>query len=419
MQPRNGHNTLHMGYARSAFAGFTWQTVLKILSNAVVLLKIMILARLLSPTDFGVFSLVMIALGLSESITQTGVNVTILQSKHSVEYFLDTAWVVAIIRGLVISLLMALMGVALAWFYHQPDLLYLVALTALTPMIKGFINPAIVSLHKNMAFFQDSVYRLSLLLVETVLAVAIAWWWHSVVALIFAILGAAVFEVLISFTFFKLRPQFRYLHSRGEEILNNARWLSLSSILAYLNDNLDNLLIGRLAGTFNLGLYQNSYALSHEVNYELAKSVHHSTLPVYSRLATEPPRLRRAFRRTLSVGMLLMGMVSLPLFFWPEYAVQIVLGEQWLGAVPLVPWLVAAGWLQGVMMLCYTVLIARRALPVMNLHTALVVGTMVVGILILGAQGNVVGAAQAVFLSRLVTLPVLAWVTVRSVYAPR
>ncbi len=408
-----------MGYARTALAGFGWQTVLKVASNVLVLIKLFVLARLLSPTDFGVFSIVLIAIGVSESVTQTGVNFTILQAKQSVEYFLDTAWVIAIIRGLGISLLMIALGFGLASFFDQSDLVYLVALAALIPAIKGFINPAIVSLHKNLAFFSDSAYRLSLVVAEMVLAIVLSFWWHSVLALIVAGIGAAVFEVMISFVFFKQRPTFAYSKNRADVIFSNAQWLSLASILTYLNENLDNLLIGRIAGTFNLGLYQNGYSLSHELNYELSKSVHHSTLPVYTRIQNDVSRLRRAFGRTTVLTLLLMAIASMPIWFFPDLVVKLLFGEQWLGMIPMVRWLVVAGWLQGATMICYTLLLARKALVAMNIHTMVVLLLMVVSVVVLGQQWGVQGAVMGVTLSRLLSMPVLMWATVKYAYLPR
>ena len=86
-----------MGYTKNAISGFSWQTLLKLIQNGLSVIKIFVLARLLSPNDFGMFSLITIALGLVEAFTETGINFTILQSKKSVRYFLDTAWVIAII----------------------------------------------------------------------------------------------------------------------------------------------------------------------------------------------------------------------------------------------------------------------------------------------------------------------------------
>ena len=199
-----------MNYSRQALAGFSWQTIYKGLLMVVALIKVSILARLLGPEAFGLFSLTLIALGLTESLTQTGVNITLLQSQRPVRYFLDSAWVIAILRGFLIGSLMLVVGLFMQNYYQEPQLLALVSVAALVPVIKGFINPYIVVLHKEMRFFQDSVYRFSLVFVESLVAIALGFWLQSVWALVIAVLAGALFEVLISFVAFKTKPRFAY-----------------------------------------------------------------------------------------------------------------------------------------------------------------------------------------------------------------
>jgi len=127
-----------MGYTKQAMHGFGWQTFLKFVSAALVIGKIAVLSRLLTPEDFGIFAIVAIALGLVEASTQTGVNTTILQSNRSISYYLDTAWVIAIVRGLIIAIVMTVLGFGLSIYYEKESLRFLVAIAALVPLIKGF-----------------------------------------------------------------------------------------------------------------------------------------------------------------------------------------------------------------------------------------------------------------------------------------
>jgi O-antigen/teichoic acid export membrane protein len=288
-----------MGYTKNAIAGFSWQTILKLATSAMTLVKISILARLLSPTDFGLFSLTAVALGVTESLTQTGINLTIIQAKESIRYFIDTAWVIAIIRGLIIGCVMLVLGWGISNWYQEPALLLLIGVAALVPVIKGFINPAIITLHKDMRFFHDSLYRFSLSFIEALVAVIAGFLLHSVWALVIALIGTAIFEVLISFIFFTDKPRFRYYASRAQVIIRNGKWLGLATILNYLNENADNVILGKIVGTHSLGLYQNSYALSHKVNYDVAKSIHHGVIPIYAKINTQAQRLNPAFYKAL------------------------------------------------------------------------------------------------------------------------
>ncbi|MFZ5376903.1 MAG: oligosaccharide flippase family protein [Patescibacteria group bacterium] len=398
-----------MGYTKNAISGFGWQSVLKIISSVVTVAKIFFLARLLSPADFGLFSLTLIALGLTESLTQTGVNVTIIQSRQSIDYFLDTAWVVSIIRGLVIGILMTLLGFLMGRYYSEPQLVFLVAVASLVPIIKGFINPAIVSLYKDLKFFHDSLYRLSLVLVESVLAIIIAFFLHSVFALILAVIGSAIFEVAISFIFFKSRPRLAYTDSRGKEIINNAKWLSPAALLNYLNENADDFILGKIVGLHSLGIYHNAYALSHKVNYDVAKSIYHGTFPILTKIAHKTERINQAFKKSFLVTLIIGVLGSLPVILFPGLVVKILLGEQWLEATHLVVPLTIAGLIQSLSLCTYGYFIARKMYRIVNLHLVATLILMAIAIIILGKWQGLFGAVVGITLSRLITLPIVGW----------
>jgi len=400
-----------MGYTKNALAGFSGQTAIKILGNALILLKIAIVARILSPTDFGLFSLVVIALGLTEAFTQTGVNTTLIQSKHPVSYFVNTAWVIAIVRGILISLLMVTMGWGMSHYYDQPILLVLVCLAALIPVIKGFINPTIIEMYKELRFLQDSFYRFSLVVVENLAVIGLVLAFRSIEAWVAGLIVSAVFEVVISFVFFKVKPKFQYLPQRAALIFEQTKVLSISSFLSYLLENVDNLLIGKIVGQYGLGLYQPTYSLAHEPNYEIAKSVHHGTLPVYTKIVDDRKRLLKAFLKTSLLTLIIGVGLSLPLFIFPNLIVGIILGEQWQGAVSLLQWLTLAGILQAVSLVFYTPLIAQKKVGIMNWHMALNCILLVSLIIVLGQRYGLFGAVLGVVISRLISLPFLAFLS--------
>ncbi len=397
-----------MGYTQSAISGFSWQTVLKILQNLITLAKIFILARLLSPNDFGLFSLIAITLGIAEATTQTGINITIIQSKQSIGYFLNTAWVLAILRGILIGILMVALGLFMGNFYSQPQLPLFIALASLVPIIKGFINPSIILLHKNLEFFKDSLYRLSLTVVDGVLAIILAYWLHSVWALIFAMIGAAFFEVVISFLFFSERPVFSYIPNRAKTILTNAKWLSLSSLLSYANDNVDDFILGKTVGTYNLGLYHNGYSLGHKTNYDITKSVGHGTLPIFTKIGADKPRLKNAFVRSMTVSSLLAIVISLPLFIFPEFVVSLLLGSQWLAITEYLGVITFAGLVHALSTSTYPLFLATKNYKIINSHLFVTLLVMLPLILYGSINYGVLGACVAIAVARCVSAPIIA-----------
>ncbi len=396
-----------MGYTKKIITGFSWETVLKVCTYGLTLIKIYILARILNPADFGLFSLVLIALGISESMTQTGINLTIIQSKHSVKYFLDTAWVISIIRGFIIGILMLVVGYGIQFFYQQPNLLMLIALATLTPVIKGFINPYVVILHKKMFYKQDTLYRLAIIVAQIVFSIIFGYWLQSASGLVLALVAAALVEVFISFTIFKQRPVFNYLSSRAKIIFDNAKWLSVGSLLQYLVQNIDDFLIGAITNTHLLGIYHNSYSMTHKATYEIAKSTHYGTIPVYTKITDNFNRLKKAFARSLGITLLIALLIAIPIFIWNQTVVTLLLGEKWLEAIPIIRPLIVAGLVETLCMASYTLMLAIKKYKVMNLHLLSTLVLMIVLIYFFGQAQGLIGTVKGLMWSRILSLPII------------
>ncbi len=398
-----------MGYTKKIISGFSWETLLKIATYGLTVLKIYFLARILDPADFGLFSIALIALGVSESMTQTGINLTIIQSKLSVEYFLDTAWVISIIRGFLVGIIMIIIGFAMNLFYNLPSLITLIALATLVPVIKSFINPFVVVLHKKMYYWQDTVYRFVIFALQILLTIMLGAWTHSAFGLVWALVIAGFFEVAISFLLFKKRPVFKYTPSRAKIIFDNAKWLSVNTLLNYLVENVDDFLIGVITNTHFLGIYHNAYSLTHKFSYEVAKSAHYGTIPVYTRISQEKKRLKKAFAKSFIVTLLISLLISIPIFIFHQSLINFLLGEKWLEVIPLVRPLIIAGLVQTISMSSYTMMLAVKDYKIMNLHLLISLIFMIILLVVFGRAQGIAGAVNAIMWSRIISLPIIGY----------
>ena len=91
-----------MGYFDTSMSGVKWIGSFKILSRILSLVRIAILARILSPIQFGVFGIASLALSVVETLTEPGIYVYLMQEKKSIHKYIDTAWVISILRGVLL-----------------------------------------------------------------------------------------------------------------------------------------------------------------------------------------------------------------------------------------------------------------------------------------------------------------------------
>lgn len=398
-----------MGYQRKALEGFSWQTALRIITSLISLIKISIIARILSPNDFGLFSLTAIALGLGEAVTQTGINITLLQSTKPMLYFLDTAWVIAIIRGIIISIVMIIVGLLMGKYFQNPLLFKLVIFTAIIPFIKGFINPSVILFIKELEYLKETIFRASLVGVDAIIAIIFSLYLRSVEALVIGLVGSAIIEVFFSFKIFKLKPKLKFYQSRAKTIFENAKWMSVSTILGYLNDNLDDLILGKITNTYQLGLYHNAYVLSHKANYELAQSIHGGILSIYTKLLDTKKRLLKAFNKTFFWGTVLIIITSLPLLIFPKQIILIIFGPAWLESTNLISWLVLAGILHGMALMAYTLFLATSNYKSLNFHQFINLALTVWLMIYFGNNYGLIGSVIGLTIGRIIAFPIIIY----------
>ena len=93
-----------MGYYKQAVNGISWMGGLRLFTRLLALIKIAILARILLPFQFGIYGIATLVLGFLEMLTETGINIFLIQQKEQIDEYVNSAWVVSIIRGFLIFL---------------------------------------------------------------------------------------------------------------------------------------------------------------------------------------------------------------------------------------------------------------------------------------------------------------------------
>ena len=143
------------GYTKDAVRGFSWIGSFRISSRMISFLRTILIARILSPAQFGVFGITAFVLSFAEIITETGINILLIQEKGNVKSYFNTAFVISVIRGFIISVLILISAPFIANFFNNEDLIPLLQLVSFVPFIRGFINPAVILFLKNLDYKRE------------------------------------------------------------------------------------------------------------------------------------------------------------------------------------------------------------------------------------------------------------------------
>lgn len=332
-----------MGYFKKAVKGFTWMGALRASTRLIAFIKIAVFARLLTPSQFGLFGIAALALAFLEIITETGINIFLIQGEGKLEEYLNTAWVVSIVRGLLIGLAMVLAAPIVSSFFGSPESYSLLLLISVVPVVRGFINPAIIKFQKSLEFNKEFLLRFSVYTFDAVIAVIIVFITRSADSLVFGLIAGSIGELILSFAVIKPRPKLAFEFKKVKKIVDRGKWVTGAVFFNYLFREGDDIMVGRLLNTASLGLYRVAYKISTLPITEVADVVIKVTFPVYVRISGDTERLKKAFIKSILGVAAVVIPFGFALFIFTEQIVLIILGKGWLGVVPIVKVLAAFG----------------------------------------------------------------------------
>lgn len=335
-----------MGYTKTVIKGVSWMSGLRMTTRVLTIVKTSVLARLLSPQEFGVFGIASIVLMFFEILTETGINVFLIQSKKNVDEYINSAWVVSIIRGIIISFSIFILSPLIASFFNTPDAEGILTLISMVPLIKGFINPSSVKFQKTLKFESEFWFRGFVFFFDVIATILFALLTHSVYSFVLGLIAGALLEVFISFAIFKPTPRFSMRKNYLSEIFHKGKWVTSYGVMHYFAENGDNIIVGRLLGSYPLGLYQTAYKISLLPISEVVDVVSKVIFPVYTKIADDKSRLFRAFIKTNLLTLCVSFLVGAIVFVFSREIVLVVLGSKWLDAVPVLRILAVYGILR-------------------------------------------------------------------------
>ncbi len=393
-------------------AGF-WAFALRIVDRLFSLTRTIVLARVLSPDDFGLFGIALLALSALETFTQTGFQSALIQRKEDVRPYLDTAWTVQAIRGVALAIILFGIAPYVAIFFGEPNAAPLLRVLGLSMVFQGLTNIGVVFFQKELEFHKQFIYMFSGTLADFGVAIPAALILHNAWALIFGLLAGNLVRMIASYFVHPYRPRFRLERAKARELYTFGKWILGSSILVFLVTQGDDILVGKLLGATMLGFYQMAYRISNIPATEITHVISQVTFPAYSKLHDNISKLREAYLKTLQLTAFLSFPIAGLIFILAPDFTKIFLGEQWMPMVPAMQVLALEGLLRSIAATTGPVFQATGK-PRIDTRWQLVrLAVLTASIYPLTIRWGILGTSIAVFLSILVSTVGFGFIVVK------
>lgn len=398
-----------MGYSKQAIIGISWIGAFRILSRLIAFLRVVILARLLVPAQFGVFSIASMALGLLEILTETGINVFLIQEKEDVDSYVNDAWLVSIIRGILIAFFIILTAPFVATFFQIEQFLGIILLISAVPLIKGFINPSIVKYQKNLQFNKEFFLRSAIFALDSLVAIAVSFITRSAIGLVFGLMAGAILEVILSFILIKPTPKLSFNFQKINKIIHRGKWVTLYGIFNYAASEGDNITIGKILGPGLLGIYKMGYTISTLPVSGVSDVANRVIFPVYSKISQDINRLKRGFIKTLFFVSAISILIGTVVFFFPKELFILIFGSRWADTVIVLKPLAIYGVIRAITGTTSSLFLAVGKQNYVAGMTFLRFIVLVVTVVPLTLTYGIVGSSISVLLSGILELPLAAY----------
>jgi PST family polysaccharide transporter len=373
-----------------------------------------ILARLLTPQDYGLIGMVAVATNFVSMLKDLGLSYpTVQRAEIDFDQISTLFWVNAGMSTLLVAI-MVMIAPFLSWFYGEPRLTMIAVVTAFGFLFGGLAVQHEALLRRQMKFFTLSAIAFVSMVAGYVVGIFLAWYGAGYWSLVFSqltLLGTSAISVV---TLCGWRPGLPRWNSGARSMLTFGGQVTGYSIINYISKNLDNLLIGKFWGAQNLGLFSKAGQLVSLPSEQIDEPLATVAVPVLSRLEDEPERYRRVYLRMLEKVMLLTMPAVTLVIVSSDSVVQLVLGSQWTAASRIVFFLGIAALFQPILNTMGWLFLSQGRSREM-LQWSMINAPISIASILCGLPWGPVGVAASYSLTRvLVVNPLVYWLMGRS-----
>ena len=324
----------------SARAGIRWSGIVAAVSGAVQVLRVFVLARfLLEPDDFGLMALAAAISYIASPLADVGTLLALIHRQDASREEISSLYWFNVILGLLLSLLLCMLAPYLAHALGEPRLTPVLRLASLCFAIDGFGLMFLILLKRDLDFRRTSLIETCALLAGTAVTLVLALRHGGVWSLVAGVVAVSIVRtaLAIKYGIGQYRIAARLRAGELKRFLSFGVFQMGQTAVVRVSERFDQVILGTLSGTTGLGLYSVAYNLASIPVVHVLPLLGLPAASVLSRaqVQSDIPRLARGYLLAVELMMSINASISFGLLAIAPTLVPLVLGEKWLGIVPI------------------------------------------------------------------------------------
>lgn len=315
--------------------GIVWSSVERFSVQGIQFLVMIVMARLLTPKDYGLVGMVAIFIAVAQSLVDSGFSQALIRKQNRTETDNSTVFYFNIVVGILLYLVLFAIAPLIADFYDSPELTALMRVICLSVVFNSFVVVQRALLTVNIDFKTQAKASLTAAVVSGVIGIGMAYSGFSYWSIVAQQLVNLGLNTLLLWIFTRWRPRWIYSWGSFRELFTFGSKLMVSGLLDVVYRNMYLLVIGKVFTASSLGYYTRANQFAEFPSSNLTGIMQRVTYPVLCQIQDDDERLAQIYRRFLRLSAFLIFPLLVGLSAVAEPFVLLLLKEQWLFAATL------------------------------------------------------------------------------------
>lgn len=322
-----------MSLRQETVSGLIWSFIDSSAKLGITFVSEVILARLLSPREFGLVGMTTIFIAVSQSVIDSGFRQALIRKKECTQADFSTVFYFNLFIGVILYLVLYFSAGLIGEFFHEPQLRGIIQLIGLGLIINAFSLVQSTRLIKAINFRLQTKISIISSVIAGAIGIYMAFKGFGVWSLVASTLSGAMISLLLLWVLNDWRPSLLFSWGSFREMFAFGSKLLVSGLLNTLYTNIYNLIIGRYFSAAALGYYNRANDFSKLPSQYITGVIQRVSYPILAKLQDDTQRLKSAYQKLIKSTMLITFVLMLGLAATAEPVVITLVGEQWRPAI--------------------------------------------------------------------------------------
>ena len=323
-----------MSLKQKTLHGLSWSFLDNFVGQAISITVTIILARLLSPTEFGVLAYVVFFVAISNSLVDSGFSSALIRKKDCTPTDCSTVFYFNLTIGILLYLLLFFLAPAAEVFFNVPGFSLILRVAGCVLIINALGTIQLTLLTRNIDFKTKSKITISADTLAGIIVIILAYKGFGVWSLVWRTILGQFFTAILLWVFSDWRPGLVFSVKSFKELFGFGYKLALSALIDKIYGHILSPIIGKNFSSDTLGYYKQASQFTGLFSLTLTTNIQRVSYPVLSKLQDDPEKLKLGYRKIIKSTMIITFACMIGLAAIAKPMIVILIKEKWLPCVP-------------------------------------------------------------------------------------